>query len=166
MATSSDKQFWGSQFSDRADAFDDSLEYKKLQVYIEGKYKAEDGYELVRHPRGVRGPDAILFKDGDPFIHFAFERRGEKNWATGEFRYKTLHVPAEKDYLMEWAKEDNAKFVSLHFSHDLSRAFYAAPEVILNSPIVKTMCKSYNGYTPANHRDLPVDKLTTIKFND
>ena len=166
MVSRSDKQYWGEQFSDRKDSFDDSLEFAKLQEYIKNKYKKEDGYELIRHPYGVTGPDAILLKDDKPFIHFAFERRGTRNWETGNFRFPTLHVPADKDYLMDWANEDDAKFVSLHFCHDLSRAFYASPEIIDASPIVKTSCESYNGYVTALHRDLPVDKLTTIVFND
>jgi hypothetical protein len=166
LVSRKDKAHWGNQFSDRKDCFDDSLEFDKLKEYIKSKYKAEDGYTLVHHPRGVKGPDAILFKDGEPVIHFAFERRGQRNWLNGNFRFSTLHVPADKDYLMDWADQDKCKFVSLHFCHDLSRAFYARPEVILESPVVETLCKSYNGYVSANHRDLPVAKLTTIEFND
>ncbi len=164
MATRSDKEYWGSQFSDREDSFDDSLEFETLQSHIKNKYKKEDGYELIRHPIDVYGPDAILYKDGVPFIHFAFERRGGANWYSGEFRYGTLHIPANKDYLINWAEEDNAKFVSLHFCQDLSRAFYAKPEVILESPVVKISCKSYNGRVMADHRDLPVNKLIPIIF--
>ena len=164
MASSSDKQYWGNQFSDRADSFDDSKEFETLKNHIKNKYKKEDGYELVRHPKGVRGPDAILYKDGTPVIHFAFERRGGANWYNGEFRYGTLHIPANEDYLISWAEEDNARFVSLHFCHDLSRAFYAKPDIILESPVVQVSCQTYDGRVTADHRDLPVNKLIPIIF--
>lgn len=163
MVRKSDKFFWGN-FDDRVDSFDDSAEFNQLKNYIKNKYKESDGFVLERHPYGKRGPDSVLFKNGIPYIHFAFERRGSNSWHSGKFSFSTLHVPANKNYLIDWAEQDKSKFVSLHFCNDLSRAFYASSEVIKESPIVKIRCKTYDGYVIAHHKNLPTSKLTLIKF--
>tara|TARA_R100000008_G_C3492745_1_gene119565 strand:+ start:105 stop:605 length:501 start_codon:yes stop_codon:yes gene_type:complete len=165
MVRKSDKNYWGSNFPDRKNSFDDSAEFRKLKNLIKDEYKESEGYDLRRHPYGKTGPDAILFKkNGKPYIHFAFERRGFKSWRTGRFRFKTLHIPAEKDYLMEMAKKDDAHFISWHFCFDLTRAYYATPKVIKESPIVPIKCETYDGYSWQDHRDLPVNKLVCVEF--